>query len=57
MAPTLRWLCQRWEGMHGVHVTVQGQVHERIEGLHDGHSSSLRLFGPRVSCLYHISPG
>ena len=57
MAPTLWWVCQRWEGMHGVHVTVQGQVHERIEGLHDGHSNSLRLFGPRVSCLYHISPG
>jgi transposase len=57
MAPTLRWVFQLLEGIHCVRVTVQGQVHELIEGLNDVKSKILRLFGERVCCLYQISPG
>src|SRR4030095_7545109 len=32
-SPTLRWVFQLLEGMHRVRVTVQGQVHEFLEGL------------------------
>jgi hypothetical protein len=56
MAPTLRWVFQLLEGMHCVRVTVQGQVHELIEGLNDVKIKILRLFGERVCCLYQISP-
>jgi transposase len=57
MAPTLRWVFQLLEGIHCVRVTVQGQVHELIEGLNDVKIKILRLFGERVCCLYQISPG
>jgi transposase len=33
--PTLRWVFQLLEGIHRVRVTVQGQVHDLIEGLND----------------------
>jgi transposase len=57
MAPTVRWVFQLLDGIHGVRVTVQGQVHERIEGLNDVKINILRLFGARVCCRYQISPG
>jgi hypothetical protein len=57
MAPTWRWVFQRLEDMHCVRVTVQGQVHELIDGRNDGQIKILRLFGARVCCLYQISPG
>jgi hypothetical protein len=57
MAPTLRWVFQRLEGIHCVRVTVQGQVHALIEGLNDVTIKSLRLFGERVCGIYHIAPG
>ena len=57
MAPTLRWVFQLLEGIHCVRVTVQGQVHELIEGLNAVKIKILRLFGERVCCLYQISPG
>jgi transposase len=57
MAPTLRWVFQLLEGIHCVRVTVQGQVHELIEGLTDVKIKILRLFGERVRCLDQISPG
>jgi transposase len=57
MAPTLRWVFQLLEGIHCVRVTVQGQVHDLIEGLNDVKIKILRLFGERVCCLYQISPG
>jgi transposase len=56
-SPTLRWVFPLLEGMHGVRVTVQGQVHELIEGLNDVQIKILRRFGERVCCLYHISSG
>ena len=56
-SPTLRWVFQLLEGIHSVRVTVQGQVHELIEGLNDVQIKILRLFGERVCCLYQISPG
>ena len=57
MAPTLRWVFHMLEGIHCVRVTVQGQVHELIEGLNDVKITILRLFGDRARCLYQISPG
>jgi transposase len=56
-SPTLRWVFQLLDGLHSVRVTVQGQVHELIEGLNDVPIKILRLFGERVCCLYQISPG
>jgi hypothetical protein len=55
--PTLRWGFQLLEGIHRVRVTVQGQVHDLIEGLNDVQINILRLFGEAVWRLYHISPG
>ncbi len=56
-SPTLRWVFQLLEGIHYVRVTVQGQVHELIEGLNDVQIKILRRFGERVCWLYQISPG
>jgi transposase len=56
-SPTLRWVFQLLGGIHRVRVTVQGQVHDLIEGLHDVQINVLRLFGEEVCRLYQISPG
>jgi transposase len=55
--PTLRWVFQLLEGIHRVHVTVQGQVYDLVEGLNEGKIKVLRLFGEGVCRLYQISPG
>ena len=55
--PTLRWVFQLLEGIHRVRVTVQGTVHDLIEGLNEVQSKILRLFGEEVCRLYQISPG
>ena len=55
--PTLRWVFQLLEGIHRVRVTVQGTVHDLIEGLNEVQMKILRLFGEDVCQLYHISPG
>jgi hypothetical protein len=57
MGPTWRWVCQLLDGLHCVRVTVQGHVHERIEGLTDVNIKLLRLFGARVCCLDPLAPG
>jgi transposase len=57
LSPTLRWIFQRLEGIHRVQVTVQGQVHDLIEGLNDVQIKILRLFGHEVCHLYQISTG
>ena len=56
-SPTLRWVFQWLEGMHRVRMTLQGQGHDLIEGLHDVHIKMLRLFGNEVCRLYPISTG
>jgi len=55
--PTLRWVFQLLEGIHRVRVTVQGTVHDLIEGLNEVQMKILRLFGEDVCQLYQISPG
>jgi transposase len=55
--PTLRWVFQLLEGIHRVRVTVQGKVHDLIEGLNAVQIKILRLFGDQVCRLYQISPG
>jgi transposase len=55
--PTLRWVFQLLEGIHRVRVTVQGTVHDLIEGLNEVQIKILRLFGEEVCQLYQISPG
>jgi transposase len=57
LSPTLRWIFQLLEGIHRVQVTVQGQVHDLIEGLSDVQIKILRLFGNEVCHLYQISTG
>ena len=54
-SPTLRWVFQLLEGIHRVRLTLQGQVHDLIEGLNDLQIKILRLFGNEVCRLYHIS--
>ncbi len=55
--PTVRWVFQLLEGIHRVRVTVQGKVHDLIEGLNAVQIKILRLFGDQVCRLYQISPG
>ena len=55
--PTLRWVFQLLAGIHRVHATVQGKVHDLIEGLNEVKIKILRLFGEEVCRLYQISPG
>ncbi len=55
--PTLRWVFQLLEGIHRVRVTVQGKVHNLIEGLNAVQIKILRLFGEEGCRLYQISPG
>ncbi len=55
--PTLRWVFQRLEGIHRVRVTVQGELHDLIEGLNEVTRQILRSFGERVCRLYQIAPG
>jgi hypothetical protein len=43
--------------MHRVRVTVQGHVHDLIEGLNEVQITILRLCGEGVCRLYQISPG
>jgi hypothetical protein len=54
--PTLRWVFQLLEGMHRVRVTVQGQVQDLMEGLHEVQIKILRWFGEDVCRIYQISP-
>ena len=56
-SPTLRWVFQLLEGMHRVRMTMQGQVHDLIEGLNDVQIKILQLFGNEVCRLYQISTG
>ena len=56
-SPTLRWVFQLLEGIHRVRMTVQGQVHDLMEGLNDIQVKILRLFGNEVCRLYQISTG
>jgi transposase len=55
--PTLRWVFQLLEGIHRVRVSVQGQIHDLIEGLNKVQITILRLFGQDVCQIYQISPG
>src|SRR5439155_12917120 len=43
--PTLRWVFQLLEGIHRVRVSIQGQLHDLIEGLNEVQINILRLFG------------
>src|SRR5262245_3923422 len=56
-SPTLRWVFQLLAGIHRVRMTLQGQVHDLIEGLNDVQIKILRLFGNEVYRLYQISTG
>jgi hypothetical protein len=55
--PTLRWVVQRLEGIHRVRVTVQGELHDLIDGLNEVTRQILRLFGERGCHLDQIAPG
>jgi len=55
--PTLRWVFQLLEGIHRVRVSVQGQIHDLIEGLNKVQITILRLFGQDVCQIYQISSG
>ena len=57
LSPTLRWIFQLLEGIHRVQVTMQGQVHDLVEGLNEVQIKILRLFGNEVCRLYQISTG
>jgi transposase len=54
--PTLRWAFPRLEGIHRVRVTVQGQVHDLLEGFTEVKLKVLRLCGEGVCRRYQISP-
>src|SRR5215831_15073969 len=53
--PTLRWVFQLLEGINRVRVSVQGQIHDLIEGLNEVQIKILRLFGQEVCQIYQIS--
>ena len=52
--PTLRWIFQLLEGIHRVHLFINGQWSTLIEGITDLRRSILSLFGPDVCRLYQI---
>ena len=56
-SPTLRGVFQLLEGSHRIRMTVHGQAHDLIEGLHDVQVKILRLFGNEVCRLSQISTG
>ncbi len=55
--PTLRWVFQLLEGIHRVQVSVQGQIHDLVEGLNKVQIKILQLFGQDVCQIYQISSG
>ena len=55
--PTLRWVFQLLEGINRVRASVQGQMHDLIEGLNEVQIKILRLFGQEVCQIYQISSG
>ena len=55
--PTLRWVFQLLEGIHRVRVSIQGQIHDLIEGLNEVQIKILRMFGQNVCQIYQISSG
>jgi transposase len=52
--PTLRWVFQLLEGIHRVHLFINGQWSILIEGISDLRRRILCLFGPDVCRLYQI---
>ena len=55
--PTVRGVVQRLEGIHRVRGTVQGELHDLLEGMHEVTRQLLRLCGERVCRLDQIAPG
>jgi transposase len=55
--PTLRWVFQVLEGIERVRVTVEGEVHDLITGLHAVKIKILRLFGEQVCHMYQLPSG
>jgi hypothetical protein len=53
--PTWRGVFPLRAGIHRVRVTVPGQVHDLMEGRHEGHIKSLRWCGEAVCRLYPMS--
>ena len=53
--PTLRWVFQLLEGIHRVHLFINGQPSVLIDGITDLRRTILCLFGPDVCRLYQIS--
>jgi hypothetical protein len=55
--PPFRWVCQLRAGIHRGRVSVQGQMHDLIEGLNERQSKILRLFEQEVCQIDQISSG
>ena len=55
--PTLRWVFQVLEGIARVRVTVAGEIHDVITGLHAVNIKILRLFGAQVCHVYQLPSG
>jgi transposase len=55
--PTLRWVFQVLEGIERVRVTVEGEMHDVITGLHAVKITILRLFGEQVCHMYQLPLG
>ena len=56
-SPPWRGVCQLLAGRHRVRLTVQGQVHELMEGRNDVQLNLLRLLGHEVCRLEQLSTG
>ncbi len=52
--PTLRWIFQCMEGIHGVTLNIGGQVDYIVDGITNLRTKIIRLFGKRVCQIYQI---
>jgi transposase len=55
--PTLRWVFQCMEGIHGVTLNIGGQVDYIVDGITELRTKIIRLFGKRICQIYQISFG
>jgi transposase len=55
--PTLRWVFQCMEGIHGVTLNIGKQVDYIVDGITELRTKIIRLFGKRVCQIYQISSG
>lgn len=53
--PTLKWLFQCFEGVHLVHITIDGVIHSIVQGVNELRQQVIDLLGQETKNIYKIS--